>query len=145
MGDAGLVHGSGAAAEVDGLVRHDVPNGVGLDDDDKRQIARGRQLLGVRPDKLVLIPVHAALGAVELAERLAAAAVAVREVVQHHADDLSDARLLLPGAGAGDSRVDGGQAGEVGDPDERGDVLDLADGAGDGGLAARAERVVRLL
>lgn len=117
VGDALLVSVGGLRAEGDARVGDEVAEGVGLEDDGKGQVRGGGELGRVGRDELGLVEGEPAVGAAQLARRLARAAVAVRQVVQHQPDDLVDAGGRLGRARRRDRRVDVGQAGAVRDPD----------------------------
>ncbi|TLS30183.1 hypothetical protein PpBr36_03865 [Pyricularia pennisetigena] len=137
VGDALLVDGRRARAKLDPHVGDEVRERVGLQHHGKGEVRGRGELLGKRRHVRLLVQPQPVLGRVELARRLARAAVAVGQVVVHEADDLVLARGLLGGAGALDGRVDVGQRRNVGDPDKGARLLHLADACGVGRVADR--------
>ena len=133
MGNAVTVDLGGFGAQLDAHVGDQVGQGIRLKDNGKGQVLGSSDLVGIRLDKLAFIELEAVLVAVQLAGTLASAAVAVRKVVEHQADDLLLASPPLHRPGRCDGGVDVGEVGNLGHPNEAADLLNLVrlDGIGE--------------
>lgn len=165
--DALLVDGRSLGAELDSLaVGDNVGERVRLQDDGEGKVVRGRKLLGVGLNELLLVDFKTVLITLQLAGGFACRAVTVGEVIQnlfshispargaerinwtHQADDVLLAGLLLGSAGPLNGGVDARETLSVGDPNKGTDILD---GANPGGvllisrLLERGESLIELL
>jgi len=122
VGNCILLRSAGVAAETSGASDH-VAKSIRLDHNRKQEIRRSLDLLGKRLDIVGLVSVETVLGEAQLARRVASAAITVRQVVEDQADDLLLAGRRLHSAGFSNGLVDVVQEEDVGDPDERADVL----------------------